>query len=286
MINNKKNVVWIVSYPKSGSTWFRLLLSNLFSNSNRPVDINELHDTPIASNRNIFDQTLGINSSDLTFDEIESLRPHVYKVLSRNSDRILYFKVHDAWTHTKQREEIFPASITKGVVYIIRNPLDISISFAHHNNVEIGETIKNMNNPEFGFCSSEIKLSKQLRQKLLSWSGHVSSWVDQSGLPLHILKYENLLSDTFNSLSQVLNFLELNYKEEDINTSIANSKFETLQKQEEKSGFREKSIKSEVFFRKGIENEWKSSLTFDQVSELVSVHHNIMQRFGYNVKGI
>ena len=33
--------VWLASYPRSGNTWFRLLLANLSAKDGKPVDIND-----------------------------------------------------------------------------------------------------------------------------------------------------------------------------------------------------------------------------------------------------
>ena len=40
---------------------------------------------------------LGINSSDLTFSEIDLLRPDVYRKLASEKDEISFIKTHDAW---------------------------------------------------------------------------------------------------------------------------------------------------------------------------------------------
>src|SRR6056297_2434972 len=74
-----KNTIWLASYPKSGNTWFRVFLSNLFSETPEPADINSLHETPIASARQPFDEATGLPSSDLTFEEVDHLRPEVYR---------------------------------------------------------------------------------------------------------------------------------------------------------------------------------------------------------------
>lgn len=72
-MNNNKKIIWLASYPKSGNTWFRIFLANLFSGAKQPANINELQDTSIASNRQMFDEAAGIASSDLTPQEIEIL---------------------------------------------------------------------------------------------------------------------------------------------------------------------------------------------------------------------
>ena len=37
-------LIWLASYPKSGNTWMRSFLHNLFRNSHQPVNINEIDD--------------------------------------------------------------------------------------------------------------------------------------------------------------------------------------------------------------------------------------------------
>ena len=35
-------IVWLVSFPKSGNTWFRIFLANLKAGEKGPADINHL----------------------------------------------------------------------------------------------------------------------------------------------------------------------------------------------------------------------------------------------------
>ena len=37
--------IWLASYPKSGNTWFRILVANLWSKHDVPIDINKLDST-------------------------------------------------------------------------------------------------------------------------------------------------------------------------------------------------------------------------------------------------
>ena len=78
--------VWLASYPKSGNTWFRLLVANLSADDGKPVDINDLPERGgIASARAPFDHLLLIDSGLLTHDEADSLRPRVYEELARGA---------------------------------------------------------------------------------------------------------------------------------------------------------------------------------------------------------
>ena len=116
-----KNIIWLASYPKPGNTWFRIFLSNLFTEKNEEENINSLYSTPIASCRSMFDELLSIESSDLTNDEIDLIRPEFYRNISLEApdSEQSYHKIHDTFTKNKNNEWIFPPEITFGAVYSI-----------------------------------------------------------------------------------------------------------------------------------------------------------------------
>ena len=244
-MKDKKNIIWLASYPKSGNTWFRVFLTNLLSNSDKPADINNLYPTTIASSRSLFDEATGIPSSDLTQDEIEKLRPRVYRYMSETSDEIIYHKIHDAWIKLSEETDLVPDDVTKGVLYFIRNPLDVAVSFAHHSATSIDRAIDMMNNHDFAFCSRETKLHNQTRQRLLTWSEHVESWIDQSGLPVMILRYEDMLTDTFSLFKQAVKFMHLPATDTKIKRALEFSSFKIVSNQEKDQG---KSCKIGKFF--------------------------------------
>ena len=65
--------VWLASYPKSGNTWFRMLVANLRQDA--PIDINDLPESGgIASARAWFDHTMLFESGLLTHEECDALR--------------------------------------------------------------------------------------------------------------------------------------------------------------------------------------------------------------------
>ena len=281
MPETKKNIVWLASYPKSGNTWFRIFLSNLFSDSLPPVNINELTETTISSNRSIIDSYLGMHSSELTAEEIDKLRPQVFKRFSDEKEGNAYVKTHEAWTLNSGGNPIFPKEITKGVLYIIRNPLDIAISYSYHNNESIDETISILKNDKSILCERKDRLNIQTQQILTSWSNHVSSWTDDSKLPVHVIRYEDMLDHPLNSFKSAVDFLNLNYEESEIINAINNSSFDALKVMETSDGFKERGIHSEAFFRKGESNEWESELLKTQIDEIVKRHNKIMTRYGY-----
>ena len=64
---------------------------------------------------------------------------------------------------------------------------------------------------------------------MLDWSGHVRSWVIESCLNVHVLKYEDMIDDPFSAFSESLTFLNLTYSKEKLSSAIINSDFEVLE---------------------------------------------------------
>jgi aryl sulfotransferase len=284
------SLYWLASYPKSGNTWMRVLLTNYLRNGNEPADINDLEGGPIASARAVFDDHVGIEASDLSQDEIERYRPYVYEYLSREHERRLakypqlpppFLKVHDAYTYTTEGIPLLSKAATAGVIYLVRHPFDVAVSFAHHGNTSVEKTVERMNDSAFTFVDNPTKLHNQLRQKLLTWSGHVRSWLEEKDLRVIVVRYEDLLADTVSELSRVLRFIGLEDEPERVAKAVRFSSFGELQSQEAKNGFREKMPKAKSFFRSGKAESWKEMLSEALQAKLVADHGEVMHRFGY-----
>ena len=274
-------IIWLASYPKSGNTWFRVFLSNLRGETETPADINDLHATPIASARNLFDEALGVESSDLTLAEIDRLRPEIYAHIAAEADEDLFMKVHDAYSITDSNLPMFPGSATRCAIYFLRNPLDVAVSFAHHSGWDYDTAIARMASHDSSFCDKQKKLHNQLRQKLFSWSGHVKSWTENTEIDVCMIRYEDMKQDPFPTFKRAVDFAGLSFDAEDIEKAIQMSEFEKLRTQEKENGFYEKSPVSETFFRKGIIGSWREELKSDQVRRIIQDHKEVMHQFGY-----
>ena len=136
------NIVWIASYPKSGNTWFRTFISCLLNEAE--ADINKIDSDGIASSRSPFELCTGLDSTNLTVQEIAALRPAVYDMLSATLRKDLWIKAHDACHMLPDGTPLFPATATKTACYLMRNPLDVAVSFASHNGATLDKTIDGM----------------------------------------------------------------------------------------------------------------------------------------------
>ncbi len=275
-------IIWLASYPKSGNTWMRALLTNYLRDGDAPADINDLDGGPIASARAWFDEWVGIEASALSDAMIARLRPEVYRCMARATSTMLYMKVHDAWSRTDQGEPLFPADITAGVVYIVRNPLDLAASCANHWGISIEQAVERLCDPTFVLARSLGGLNDQLSQTLSCWSGHVRSWLDESGLPVHLVRYEDLRARPEAVFGEVVRFCGLPWDAARVGKAIAFSDFGELRQQEQAKGFRERPLVARTpFFRRGQVGGWRDELPPTLAQRLIAAHGEMMRRLGY-----
>ena len=171
---------------------------------------------------------------------------------------------------------------TLGAVYIIRNPLDVAISYAHHWQVSVDEAIGRMGDPDAAVCSKAHKLHFQLRQKLLTWSGHVTSWVDAPEIGVHVIRYEDMLGKPLETFSKAAAFCGLEDDPGPVSRAIRLSSFAEVKKQEREKRFQETPIGVSSFFRRGKAGDFKNLLTAEQIGRIIRDHGDVMTRFGYD----
>jgi hypothetical protein len=275
-------ILWLASYPKSGNTWMRILLNNYLRNAQEPADINKLHGGAIASSRVWFDEWVGVEASALDDALIERLRPDVYRCMAREEQETIYMKVHDAWGRTDRGEGLFPADVTDGAIYLLRNPLDMATSCANHWGLSVEQAVINLCNPHYEIARTLGGISDQLHQRLGSWSDHALSWLNDSDLPVHLVRYEDLKRDPEHFFGEVVRFCRLPWDAERVSRAVAFSDFSELQRQESAKGFNERSPKAPgLFFRRGEAGAWREELPVHLVQRLIDAHGETMRRFGY-----
>ncbi len=277
----RRGIVWLASYPKSGNTWFRIFLRNLL---HQPEDDDEIGGTSgISSSRDMFDQYSGLDSSNLTVDEIDGLRPKVYEeVVLQNVALPLFLKSHDAFTYLPNGEPLLSRRASAGAIYFLRNPLDVAVSYTYHSGHEdFAKMVRDMATPDRAISKSKIGLDVQLRQQLLNWSGHVRSWLDQTEVPVHLLRYEDMLARPLETFRGAIRFAGLEHDDIQIAAALEQSRFDRLQEKERERGFRERLTGAKVFFREGRSGSWRDKLTDELVARVLADHGDVMRRCGY-----
>jgi hypothetical protein len=270
-------IVWLASYPKSGNTWLRAFLHNLFRDPNQPYDINRLVDFSTSDSAAGWYQQIDPRPvTELTREEIAQLRPKVHKLLTGIFPDNVFVKTHHALVEAHGTPTI-TMEYTAGAIYVVRNPLDVVISFAHHFGLSLDDAITQMNQPGM---QSETTVA-HVYHMYGSWSEHVYSWTARPSPGLHVMRYEDMLAEPERAFGGLVRFLGLNPPRQRLLKAIEQSSFDSLRDQEARRGFRERSQKAERFFREGRAGQWRELLTASQIEAIVEAHKEQMARFGY-----
>ncbi len=275
-------IIWLASYPKSGNTWLRSFLHNLLNSPDRSYDINKLTDLTAGESMVALyraqDPRLDQHYTD---ERVRELRPLVHRAISQSSPDNVLVKTHNALVE----EDSYPLislDLTAGAIYVVRNPLDVAISFSHHNRTTLDQIIEFMNTKLAATVSNEMNVYECYD----TWSAHVASWTATPSATLHVMRYEDMLANPQKSFAAVVKFLGIEAPRQRIEKAVRLSSFQVLKEQERRLGFRERPRGMEAFFREGKAGQWKKVLSKDQVAAIVSAHREQMARFGYVPEGM
>ncbi|WP_373088247.1 sulfotransferase domain-containing protein [Sneathiella sp.] len=274
-------IIWLASYPKSGNTWTRTFIHNLFLNPDKPVDINAISQFTLGDGeKDWYEKEGGKPFEEMAAREVAALTPKVHKAFTEAYPDSVFVKTHTA-IGTVFGTPLITMDYTAGAVYIIRNPLDTVISLADHYGLDLDGGIKMLNNLKGHSPAQKGKPGGNIEVIFGSWSGHVQSWMPFSRQHLYIMRYEDMLEAPEKTFGGLAKFLGLNPSKERLAKAIKFSSFDVLRKQEEEKGFNEQSYNNEKFFRVGKAGQWKDVLSKRQVDKIVKCHYQTMKQFGY-----
>lgn len=244
------NIILIASYPKSGNTWVRALLTSAWRDGS-DVKLNQLM-IASASSRRFMDAVIGISSAEFGADELGRMRPAIYDFASKRvrPGRRLFLKMHDALIQFSQHipMPISPESIDR-VVYLIRDPRDVAPSLARHLGASIDDAITFMADPGKSLSEYPWRPGDHVIQRISSWGEHVRSWACcQAGPPVCVIRFEDMVADPEATFAAMAKFLDLALPAGRISLAVAATRMAVLQQKEAESGFREKPSGSHRFF--------------------------------------
>lgn len=274
-----KSIVWLASYPKSGNTWLRLLLANYIYNPDRPLSINLAHNLGVGDS--ITRMYAAVAAAPFNPEDSAQCfaRRHVVlrHVVSNGAD-VNFVKTHHANAQFRG-EALIPQALTRSAIVVVRNPLDVVISFASHYGTSLDAAINIMGaddyiNPGRGSYTAQF---------FGSWSQNIKSW--SAPLPCAVLRlrYEDMLEDAARELRRVVEHVGLPFEQARLERAVAHSGFDTLRRLEEATGFIENSANQPSFFRVGRRDQWREVLTPAQVGAVRERHGEVMEQLGYGV---
>jgi hypothetical protein len=270
-------ITWLASYPKSGNTWLRAIVDRIVR-PERPFDLNALGDTAPAFSR-LTERFIADHRIEVPLaapGEVRRYWAATQHAICSKSDKEIFLKTHNV--AAKFDCGHFPdPSLTKAVIYIVRDPRDVAISFAWHYRHPLGLAVAALcSSSAFNFKPQQIGRT----ELLTSWGEHVAGWTVLKRCPVLVLRYEDLLADAEAQIRLIARFLGRRTTERQVQEIAAATSFEQLRRQEAERGFTE-AVRSGGFFRVGKAQQWREISDQSVFQPLLDRFSRPMWRYGY-----
>ena len=275
-------IIWIASYPKSGNTWLRSIITSLLYTTDGIFDFKLIKKIKQFPTRNQF-QEFTKNFNDI--NEISK-----FWLLAQDkinlTEEIKFFKTHNL-NCAVNKNSFTNKSYTLGTIYVVRDPRNLVNSIKNHYNKGNDEEAKN-------FLISKKILSRvpkdneaDIATLLGSWSDHYNFWTKRNS-NLLLIKYEDLILDTKKELERIIylkQFMTVKINPEKIKNILSTTSFDHLKNLENKGLFNENvydSKKNKIrFFNKGPSNDWTKVLDKNIQEDIEMVFDKEMKELGY-----
>lgn len=279
-VRGRRRIAWLVGYPRSGNTWRRALLSSFLAPPEESSSLDLIVRGPagnIAAQGTTFDAVTGLRSSDLTRAEIDELRPAAYRARAETAADLLCLTTHDAFRQCRNGRALFPDDVTVGVVYLMRNPLDVAVSWTFYS----GATTFSVGVAFVNGPVTDLAGPGRVPELLFDWSRHVTSWVE-APFPVLVVRYEDMLADTAGQLARMARFLRLPDASNPrrLRRAVEIASFDRLRDKEQREGFAGRSGRN-PFFRSGSSGDWRHHLDPAQAQAIARRHRSVMADWGY-----
>lgn len=273
----KNTIVWLASYPKSGNTWLRIFLANYFANEDKPLSINEADRFGFGdSNTSMYHKIAGGRVDPANKRQILALRPRLLAAIASNGANVNFIKTHNVDSQVFG-VDLMPPQVTRAAVYIVRNPLDVCLSFSRHFAMSHEDTAKLMARSDYVTHAD----ARQVTEYRASWSDHVMSWTQEKRFPIHIMRYEDMLLNPMESFEKMLRATGLPIDAARIEKAVRFSSFEEVSEQEKLGGFKENPEVSGRFFTHGTSGQWETDLAPRLAKTIRKEHRKMMNKYGY-----
>jgi hypothetical protein len=277
----KGRLVLVSSYPKSGNTWMRAVLEQLRRGPSWTFSINEMPGGFYGFKRRVLFDTLSpVNAADLFVDEIENMLPGVLRRVAQEDEYTHIIKVHDDARRTKSGAWLYPEDAVSSVIYIVRHPFDVAVSFANHMSLSLPDTVALMRDGEV-ISHADDMLPQSLPQHVGSWTGNAASWLEGTPYRVTLVRYEDLYADPTAEFGRAAKAAGFAASPEELARAVGGSQFERMRDEEAAKGFRERPPTSPTFFRAGRPRTWEGKLDAELRERLVDDHGPMMERLGY-----
>ncbi len=283
-------IIWLASYPKSGNTLVRSMLSAYFFSKDGIYNFDLIKNIRQFPKISLFEK-LGINIKN----DDEVIKNYIRVQENFNiKNSIQFLKTHSYLFNFYNKYPFTNLSNSLGVIYIVRDPRNVVNSYSKFLNTAQEVVADKMINKLYmgGDLNSD---NKEDRTKVWTgtWSSNFHSWKSFSNNKKYLLiKYEDLIQNAENVFLQILKFVhQLNktkfiLEKEKFDNVIKTTTFENMKLLENKEGFSEAMTNKQTgqkipFFNLGPKNDWKKLLNTQVRLKIETAFKKEMKELNY-----
>ena len=269
-------IFWIASYPKSGNTWMRALLSAYFFSDDGIFNQNLLKYISQFPQKKFlkefkYNPNLVADTSKFWIKAQEKINLN---------KQVNFFKTHNILGAIGENN-FTNAKNTIGCIYIVRDPRNVITSLKNHYELNYNEALSFMKNDRKFIYDYNLKNDYSDFQLISSWENHFKSWKNQNFIKVKFIKYEDLYEKTYTVFKDVIEFIiyicnfKQQFQKQKAIRAIDSTNFSKLSEMEKKIGFNEaiqskKNNNKIPFFSMGINNDWKKIIEKDFQKKLTT----------------
>lgn len=168
--------------------------------------------------------------------------------------------------------------LTDKIIFLTRDPRDIAVSayylYKELINLEPPTTIK-----EKLFYMMRASRSLSYVWTAHKWKRFIRLWTERPDIKYHWVKYEDVSSKTFETLKEILNYLEVPVDEHLIHEAIDNFTFDKLSGRQ-----RGEEAPKNMSFRKGIVGDFRNKFSWLELKIFHAIAGTCMEELGYKTK--
>ena len=291
-----KHIFWLASYPKSGNTLLRIILTSLFFTENGIFNLKLLEAIrQFESTYNVYKIKDYIGKDLYKLNDLSIFYKYLLKMQEKKylnfKEDFKFFKTHSG-NFIIDNNPFTAEENIRGVIYVIRDPRDVCISWANHT----GQTYEQSKDSMIDE-SLKIRWTKGNNNLfndynipnsfLSSWDKHVISWTSKNWkFPFLIIKFEDMVYKKEETIRVIANFFtdKYGFKFHNLDDKIINilktTSFKNLEKEELKDGFAE-APRGKKFFKTGTQKQWLKKLNKNQIFKLEEKFKIVMNKFNY-----